>query len=189
MLPNAQTSKRNARRPGWVSTADRGIHSKNARLHRRRAAAGGLFCSKPANRRHRCRKTRRATLTHGDASTLAGPGVRQMCTRRAKRKRRCSGRARSPEVIRSAGESGRSTLARRVTVDRPIWSANHSSRATSPSASKVGAEERTRTFTPLREPAPEAGASANSATSAVVRVARAANVPVYPSGACVLPGR
>ena len=32
-----------------------------------------------------------------------------------------------------------------------------------------GAEERTRTFTPLRELAPEASASANSATSAVVR--------------------
>src|SRR5688572_30497892 len=29
-----------------------------------------------------------------------------------------------------------------------------------------GAEERTRTFTPLRAPAPQAGASANSATSA-----------------------
>src|SRR6186997_2041471 len=43
-------------------------------------------------------------------------------------------------------------------------------------SARFGAEERTRTFTPLREPAPEAGASANSATSAVVR-----NVPVYPS--------
>src|SRR6478735_3764075 len=31
---------------------------------------------------------------------------------------------------------------------------------------KVGAEERTRTSTTLRPPAPEAGASANSATSA-----------------------
>ena len=35
-----------------------------------------------------------------------------------------------------------------------------------PKGESNGAEERTRTFTPLRAPAPQAGASANSATSA-----------------------
>src|SRR6185369_16444631 len=37
---------------------------------------------------------------------------------------------------------------------------------------KAGAQERTRTSTPLRAPAPEAGASTNSATWALVAVGR-----------------